>query len=79
MPVTKTARRALRSSKKKTDINKRIVNALQVAVRQAKRDKKQKNLDSVFSLADRAAKAHVIHRKKADRIKSRVTKRILSA
>lgn len=79
MPVTKTAKRALRSSSKKTDINKRILTALEVAVRQAKRDKKQKNLDSVFSLADRAAKAHVIHPKKADRIKARITKRVASA
>lgn len=78
MPVTKTAKRALRSSQEKEIVNKRILANLDVAIRKAKRDKKQKNVDTVFSLADRAAKRHVIHTKKADRIKARITKRVAS-
>ncbi len=78
MPVTKTAKRALRGSQQKNLVNTQILAKLDVAIRKAKRDKKQKNLDVVFSLADRAAKKNVIHTKKANRIKARITKRIAS-
>ena len=76
MPVTKTAKRALRVSTKKTKDNKSIVSALDAAIRMAKKEKSKKSLNKVFSLSDRAAKSHVIHTKKADRIKARLTKRI---
>jgi hypothetical protein len=56
-----------------------IQNDLDAAIRTAKRDKSDKTLQAVFSLADRAAKAHIIHTKKADRIKSRITKKVASA
>ncbi len=79
MPVTKTAKRALRSSEQKELVNKQILAKLDVAIRKARRDKKQKNVDMVFSLADRAAKKNVIHTKKADRIKARITNRVLAA
>jgi ribosomal protein S20 len=79
MPVTKTAKRALRGSLRKAEVNKRLVNDLDAAIRTAKRDKSDKTLQAVFSLADRAAKAHIIHTKKADRIKSRITKKVASA
>lgn len=78
MPVTKTAKRALRSSKRKEQLNKRITNSLDAALRKAKRDKSKEDLSVVFSLADKAAKLHVIHTKKADRIKSRLTKAVAS-
>lgn len=79
MPVTKTAKRALRVSVKKNSDNKSILSGLDAAIRLAKKTKTKKSLDKVFSLADRAAKSHVIHTKKADRIKSRMVKRFAAA
>jgi len=79
MPVTKTAKRALRVSAKKTKDNKSILSALDAAIRMAKKTKSKKSLEKVFSLSDRAAKTHTIHTKKADRIKSRISKRLASA
>lgn len=79
MPVTKTAKRALRGSAKKRVVNTRIGSALDMAIRKVKRDKKQKDVSNVFSLLDRAAKSHVIHKKKADRIKSRITRKIAAS
>jgi ribosomal protein S20 len=79
MPVTKTAKRALRVSEKKNADNKSIVSALDAAIRLAKKNKDKESLNKVFSLSDRAAKSHVIHTKKADRIKARLTKRLASA
>ena len=70
MAVTKTAKRALRSSKRKEGVNKRIRLNLDAAMRIAKKEKKRKNILTAISLADRAAKKHIIHRNKAARIKS---------
>ncbi len=70
MPVTKTARRALRSSKRKEEVNKRIRLNLDAAIRIAKKEKKRKSILTAISFTDRAAKKKVIHRNKAARIKS---------
>ncbi len=74
MPVTKTAKRALRGSKNKAAINKVIVGGLEVAVRMAKKSKTGANILKAVSLADRAAKKGVIHKNKAARIKSQLSK-----
>lgn len=74
MPVTKTAKRALRGSAKKEFINKLITTKLDAAIRQAKKTKTQAKITLVVSLADRAAKKGVIHKNKAARIKSQMAK-----
>jgi small subunit ribosomal protein S20 len=73
MPVTKTAKRALRSSKRKEDTNKLIKTKLDVAIRLAKEGSKEKVREAI-SLADRAAKKKIIHKNKAARIKSSLSK-----
>lgn len=74
MPVTKTAKRALRSSNKKHLVNKAIIAGLEIALRLAKKTKAQKDVLKAISLADRAAKKKVIHKNKAARIKSSLAK-----
>lgn len=74
MPVTKTAKRALRGSKNKTAVNKVIVGSLEVAVRLAKKSKSAEKIIKAVSLADRAVKKRVIHKNKAARIKSQLSK-----
>jgi len=74
MPVTKTAKRALRGSKNKTEINKLLVKRLEIAIRVARKSKKSENISLASSLADRAAKKGVIHKNKAARIKSQLSK-----
>jgi ribosomal protein S20 len=74
MPVTKTAKRALRSSKRKGVVNKTIVSRLEIAVRIAKKTKSAKDIVSAVSFADRASKKKVIHKNKAARIKSSLSK-----
>ena len=74
MPVTKTAKRALRSSKRKRSVNKAIISRLEIAVRVAKKSKATKNVIAAISLADRASKKKVIHKNKAARIKSTLSK-----
>lgn len=74
MPVTTTAKRALRSSKNKESINKLIMGKLEAAIRIAKKSKTTEKILSAVSLADRAAKKKVIHKNKAARIKSQLSK-----
>ncbi|MGA2910404.1 MAG: 30S ribosomal protein S20 [Candidatus Microgenomates bacterium] len=74
MPVTTTAKRALRSSKNKEFVNKLILKKLEVAVRIAKRSKGTEKILAAVSMADRAAKKKVIHKNKAARIKSQLAK-----
>ncbi len=74
MPVTKTAKRALRGSKRKGIVNTLIVSRLEKAIRSAKKSKKQTDILKVISLADRASKKHTIHKNKAARIKSTMAK-----
>lgn len=78
MPVTKTAKRALRVSQRKADRNKVIRTDLEVAVRIARKSKKAADVQKASSLADRAAKKDVIHTNKASRIKSALS-RLLQA
>jgi len=74
MPVTKTAKRALRSSKNKEAVNKKIVSQLEIAIRAAKKSLKKNDITTAISLADRAAKKKIIHRNKASRLKSQLSK-----
>lgn len=74
MPVTKTAKRALRVSKRKFLVNADIKKRLEVALREAKKGKSAEKIRKAMSLADRAAKKNVIHKNKASRIKSSLAK-----
>ena len=70
MPVTKTAKRALRGSKRKTQVNRLLMGKLEKAIRLAKKGKAAEKIRIAISLADRAAKSKTIHKNKAARIKS---------
>ena len=74
MPVTKTAKRALRGSFRKKDINDSIVSRLEVAIRLARKSHKKTDVIKASSLADKAAKKKTIHKNKAARIKSSLSK-----
>jgi len=77
MPVTTTAKRALRSSKNKEVINRAVLGKLGIAVRVARKSKTTEKILAAISLADRAAKKKVIHKNKAARIKSQLSKLLL--
>jgi small subunit ribosomal protein S20 len=74
MPVTKTAKRALKGSMKKKLINALIMAKLEAAIRFAQKGKSKEKILEAISLTDRAAKKKVIHKNKAARIKSRLSK-----
>jgi len=74
MPVTKTAKRALRSSKRKAIINKRNTARLEIAIRKADKVKTPKAIREAISIVDKVSKSNLIHKNKAARIKSRLSK-----
>jgi len=75
MPVTKTAKRALRVSKRKQKVNSRIKSNLEASIRTAVRSGKKTDIRDAVSNTDKAAKKHIIHKNKAARIKSRLTRK----
>ncbi|HKC05102.1 MAG TPA: 30S ribosomal protein S20 [Patescibacteria group bacterium] len=79
MPVTKTAKRALRGSKNKETVNKIIVMKLEAAVRTAKKGKSKEKVAKAISLADKAAKKNVIHKNKAARLKSQMSRLLVKS
>jgi small subunit ribosomal protein S20 len=74
MPVTVTAKRALRSSARKAIVNKLIISKLEMSLREAKKLKSEKAVRHALSMTDRAAKKNIIHKNKASRIKSALSK-----
>ncbi|KKQ44985.1 MAG: 30S ribosomal protein S20 [Candidatus Woesebacteria bacterium GW2011_GWA1_37_8] len=74
MPVTKTAKRALRGSLKKAGVNNAFRKSFEISLRIAKKEKSQKAVDKAGSLADKAVIRGLIHKNKASRIKSMLSK-----
>lgn len=79
MPVTTTAKRALRGSKNKQSVNQILRGKLDIAIRVAKKSKTAAKVITAVSLADRAAKKKLIHKNKAARIKSQLSKLLVKA
>lgn len=78
MPVIENAKRALRVSKRKALQNNLTRKNVEVALRVAGKKKDLKAVSSAFSAIDRAAKKFVIHRNKAARMKSSLSKLLVS-
>ncbi len=71
MPITKSAKKSLRVSESKREMNKKQEIELEKALKKAS----VSNINEVISKIDKAAKTHLIHKNKAARLKSRLTKK----
>jgi len=76
MPVTKSAIKALRQTKRRTVVNAEIRAKMRTIIKSVKTGLGEKGLDEMYSTIDRAAKRGIIHPNKAARIKSRITKSV---
>lgn len=74
MPIIKSAIKKLRADKKRQAVNKAIKSKAVNLISLFRREKKGEGLAGVFSAIDRAAKNRIFHPKKADRLKSRLSK-----
>ncbi len=74
MPITRSAKDALKKDKKRTKVNKPIRQAYKEVVKLMRKEPTVENLKKAYSQLDKAAKAKIIHKAKASRLKSRLTK-----
>ena len=79
MPILANAKKALRSSKRKAAYNQPLRARIRTAAKSLAQSKSAKDLTAYFSALDKAAKKHVIHKGKADRLKSRAAKMIVKS
>lgn len=78
MPLIKSAKKKLRQDKKRTAQNKKYETAFLKLINKVKKQKPGSKsgdlLKKVYSALDKATKKRVIHKNKANRLKSRVSK-----
>ena len=74
MPITKSAQKALRQTKRRTTRNKAWKQKLKEAVKKAEAQKTKETISYAFKIADKSAKVGIIHKNKAARIKSKISK-----
>lgn len=74
MPVITSAIKKLRQDRKREKENDAIRYKVGQAIRAAEKVKSDKKISEAFSLIDKAAKKHLIHKNKAARMKSSLVK-----
>lgn len=74
MPLLKNAKKALRASKRKAIVNRRVKSRVKTLSDTLVAEPNQSNLSQVFSAIDKAMKRNIFHRNKAARLKSQMSK-----
>ena len=84
MPVTKSAEKAMRASRRKRVVNlstirkyKDAIKTVRKAIAGGERDKAEKALQDAYKQVDKASKKNVIHKNKAARLKSRLNRGVV--
>lgn len=74
MPVIKSAIKKLRKDRKREKTNDTFRANVKSAISKAKKDKKAESVREAIVLVDKAAKKNILHKNKASRMKSALTK-----
>ncbi|PWU23656.1 30S ribosomal protein S20 [Candidatus Cerribacteria bacterium 'Amazon FNV 2010 28 9'] len=74
MPITKSALKALRQDKRRTQTNRPYRTRVKTSSDTVKATPSTQNLSSAFSAIDRAVKKNIMHKNKAARLKSALSK-----
>ena len=74
MPLSKSAKKALRKDRRRTVVNNRIRSHVRNIIKQVRETKDSALLPKLYSVIDTAAKKDIMHVGKAKRIKSRLNK-----
>ena len=70
MPVTSSAKKALRKDKRRAVINLRTKRKMREALKKTKEKPTKKNISLAYSAIDKAAKKKILPKNKAARLKS---------
>lgn len=79
MPVIKSAKKKLRQDKKRQLENKKSKTAYKELLKQTKANPTMESMQETFSSLDKAAKKGIIHKNKAARLKSALSKLSVSS
>lgn len=78
MPIIQSAKKKLRQDKRKQKVNEQYRLKIRKSIKEAKKAKNKKSASEMvrkaYSVIGRAAKKKVIHKNKANRLKSRISK-----
>jgi small subunit ribosomal protein S20 len=74
MPVIKSAKKKLRQDIKREKVNDLLRKTLKVSLKDAQKSKTAEKIKKAVILTDKAVKKNLIHKNKAARIKSRLSK-----
>lgn len=74
MPITRSAKKALRKDRRKTIVNLSVKRKMKAVLQTAGKNPIKKNLALAYSAIDRAVKKKIVPRKKAARLKSRIAR-----
>ncbi len=74
MPITSSAKKALRVSHRRTAINKAVSLRYKQAVKDMRLHPTAKNLQTAYSFLDKAVKGKIIHKNKSAHLKSALSK-----
>ncbi len=72
MPLTQSAKKALRQNKKHSVRNKEWKTKLRSAIKKALAEKSAASVSAAYQVTDKSVKNHIIPKNKAARIKSRL-------
>ena len=78
MPVTSSAKKALRVDRRRTQVNKVIRTNVRSIIDKVKKAQDPGLLPQAYSIIDRASKKNVIHKNKAARLKSKLSQLVRS-
>jgi small subunit ribosomal protein S20 len=74
MPLLENAKKKLRQDKKRTARNNKVKKTYKSLIKVAKVEKTLETIGKAFSAIDKAAKQNLIHKNKAARLKSSISK-----
>ncbi|EKD64522.1 MAG: hypothetical protein ACD_50C00352G0002 [uncultured bacterium] len=74
MPVIKSAKKKLRQDRKRTALNKKFEDLFRKLIKQAEKNSTEANIRKAVVAIDKAAKKDIIHKNKASRLKSNLSK-----
>ena len=79
MPILKNAQKALRASKRKQLVNRRVKSQVKTNVDALKKNLKVEDLPKAYSAIDKAVKKNLMHKNKAARLKKQASKLLAAA
>lgn len=78
MPIVKSAKKKLRQDRKRVKLNNKFRRDLKKSLNAAKKSPTKKNVSAAFRNIDKLAKKNIIHKNKAARLKSSLSKLVKS-